>query len=242
MGYRSNGRPRSLSFAIPVPPVAPLLLYRPFAGIFYPPQQIISYQPQVPLVSRKEGHFVPPCLDICGWSGVAIVPILLTARGVPAMPSFPRYISTLALGFLILVIACTYPTTAAPTPTPTRPPAPTSRVLSAPLTRLPLPAPGLSNSKIVAAMKQTPGVLDAAISEQGNQVSLVLIVGPLTSESRGKELGDNFVRLFKSLSDDESPGQSIGRGKYDYLIGVYYPNKDKLVQGAKSRASDRISW
>ena len=105
-----------------------------------------------------------------------------------------------------------------------------------------LPDPGLSNSAIAETMKQNPGVLDAAVSKQGNQVSLVLIVVPLTNEGRAKQLGENFVRLFKSLSDDESPGRSIDRGKYDYLIGVYYPNEKKVVQGAKSRASDRISW
>ena len=73
-------------------------------------------------------------------------------------------------------------------------------------------------------------------------MSLVLIVHPITNESHAKQLGDSFVRMFKSLSDDDSPGSSIGRGKYDYLIGVYYPNEKRVAQGAKSRTSSRISW
>ena len=144
--------------------------------------------------------------------------------------------------FILVLLSTACTTTVTATPEPTRTPIPIKRFSSVPSTRIPIVDPGLSNSEIVATVKQNPGVLDAAASKDGNQVSLVLIVRPLTNKSTAMQQGDNFVRLYKSLSDDESPGQSIGRGKYDYLIGIYYPNKDKLAQGAKSRASDRISW
>ena len=157
------------------------------------------------------------------------------------MTSFLRYTAILATAtLLLLLVACTVRVTA--TPGPTKTPVPIKRVISVPPTRIALPDPGVSNATIIATMKQNPGVLDAAISQQGERVSLVLIVDPLTNESGARQLGDNFVRMFKSLSDDEPPGRSIGRGKYDYLIGVYYPNEKKVAQGAKSRASDRISW
>ena len=55
-------------------------------------------------------------------------------------------------------------------------------------------------------------------------------------------MGENFLRMYKSLSDDDSPRRSIGKGKYDYLVGVYYPNETTLVQGAKVSFADRISW
>ena len=128
----------------------------------------------------------------------------------------------------------------APEPAPTR--IPIKRSPSVLPTRIALPDPGVSKATIIASVKQYPGVLDAAISQRGDQMSLVLIVHSATNESSARLLGDNFVRLYKSLSDDEPPGSSIGRGKYDYLIGVYYPNEKKVAQGAKSRASDRISW
>ena len=157
------------------------------------------------------------------------------------MASLLRYTAILAtVSLLLFLMACTVRVTATPVPTET--PAPIKHSTSVPPTRIPLPDPGLSNSEIVAAITQYPEIIDAAINERGNQVSLVLIVHPLTNESRGKELGDNFVRMFKSFSDDEAPGSSIGTGKYDYLIGVYYPNKKKVAQGTKSRVAQRISW
>ena len=157
------------------------------------------------------------------------------------MSVFTRWAAILATATLLLfLMACTVRVTATPSPTET--PAPIKRVISIPPTRIALPDPGVSNATIIATMKQNPGVLDAAISQQGERVSLVLIVHPITNESRARQLGDNFVRLCKSLSDDEPPGRSIGRGKYDYLIGVYYPNEKKVALGAKSSVSDRISW
>ena len=42
--------------------------------------------------------------------------------------------------------------------------------------------------------------------------------------------------------NDSPPGKTIGTGRYDYVIGVYYPNERALVKGAKSRVSNRISW
>ena len=76
----------------------------------------------------------------------------------------------------------------------------------------------LSDADIVETFEQTPGVVEAAITRRGNQISLVVIVSPLTSEARAKQIGDNFVRMFKSLSDDSPPGATIGTGKYDYII------------------------
>ncbi len=36
--------------------------------------------------------------------------------------------------------------------------------------------------------------------------------------------------------------KQIGKGKYDYLIGVYLPNEDQLVMGAKVSFSPHLTW
>ncbi len=87
-----------------------------------------------------------------------------------------------------------------------------------------------------------PEVLDAAISQEGNTLSLTLVVGDTVTEERAKELGDNFVRMVKSLSPDEPPGEFLETGIYDYLVGVYYPGGEQVALGAKVRTSDRITW
>ena len=48
--------------------------------------------------------------------------------------------------------------------------------------------------------------------------------------------------MIKTFSPDTPPGRTIGRGIYDYVVGVYYPNEERLVLGAKVAFSDRISW
>ena len=87
-----------------------------------------------------------------------------------------------------------------------------------------------------------PFVLDAAITQDGNTLNLVLIVAGLTTYNKAVELGEKFVRMAKSLSPDDGPGKEIGRGKYHYLIGVYYANEDQVALGAKSGGATRIRW
>lgn len=70
---------------------------------------------------------------------------------------------------------------------------------------------------------------------------LVLVVSYAISPNYAKELAERFVQLTKSFSLDKSPGRSIGRGIYDYLVGVYYPNKERLILGAKAKSSDWMS-
>ncbi len=95
---------------------------------------------------------------------------------------------------------------------------------------------------VVSSIKAYPEVRDAAITQKEDQLSLVLIVRSATNTQRAKELGENFVRLTKSLGPDKSPGKEIGKGTYDYVIGVYYPNEKQVALGAKSRGAERISW
>ena len=97
-------------------------------------------------------------------------------------------------------------------------------------------------SIILTTIKDHPLVLDAALEQYDIDINLVLVVSPITNESGAKELGEDFVRLTKTLSPDTPPSRSVGFGIYDYLIGVYYPDETLVVMGAKVRSSDRISW
>ena len=95
---------------------------------------------------------------------------------------------------------------------------------------------------VVSVIEGYPTVLDAAVSQKGADISLVLIVVPGTSESEAKRLGENAVRMTKSLSQDSSPGKAIGKGIYNYLVSVYYPDERMVAQGAKVTFADRVTW
>ena len=95
---------------------------------------------------------------------------------------------------------------------------------------------------VISQMMEYPQVRDCSVSRDRDNINLVVIVGAATNEATAKNLGDNFVRLYKAFSDDDPPGRSIGPGKYNYLVGVYTPTEEKIALGAKSRTSDRITW
>ena len=94
----------------------------------------------------------------------------------------------------------------------------------------------------IQTIKQEPLVLDAAIAQRGNRFSLALVVNRTTNQQRARELGESFVRMLKTFSDDENPGQDIGPGKYDYIITVTYPDETVVAVGGKATISTRISW
>ena len=139
---------------------------------------------------------------------------------------------------LILTLACATESpvlTSTPVTAPTATPA---NVVEPPATR----SSSSVNSMVISSIETNREVVEAAISQRGDQVSLVLIVRSATNKQRAQELGDNFVRMFKSLSPDTVPGRVIGEGIYDYLVGVYYPNEKQLASGAKAKNARRITW
>jgi hypothetical protein len=87
----------------------------------------------------------------------------------------------------------------------------------------------------VNTMKQSDAVRDAAVSQVGNIISLALIVQNYVTPERSKELGDAFVRQVISLCDEGSLGKEIGKSKFNYLIGVYRPDKTEIVSVQKLR-------
>jgi hypothetical protein len=104
------------------------------------------------------------------------------------------------------------------------------------------PVDPLWDSRVIDQIRIEDGILDAAISQRGSDISLVLVVRYSTNVRRARNLGENFVRMAKSLSDDDSPTRSVGQGKYSYLVTVVYPNDRVLAIGGKSKTSNRISW
>jgi len=94
----------------------------------------------------------------------------------------------------------------------------------------------------IQGIKDHPGVRDAYAGQDGKELNLVVIVDYGTSKERAKELGDSFVRLVKTYGPEPVPSKEIGEGIFDYLVGVYYPNKEMVVMGAKVSSADHITW
>ena len=101
----------------------------------------------------------------------------------------------------------------------------------------PEPTPTVSivdiRDMVISSIEGYPRVREASIGQDGKQLGLVIIVDYATDPGYAQELGDNFVRLAKTFLKDGAPGKQIGTGKYDYLIGVYYPNERKVALGPK---------
>ena len=107
------------------------------------------------------------------------------------------------------------------------------------------PPPEVTNEQknlAIQGIKEYSEVLDAAVTQDGKKLSLVLIVNYATSEETAKQLGDNFVRMVKTFGPESAPSKIIGKGMFDYLIGVYYPNEQLIVMGAKVDFADHITW
>ena len=83
-------------------------------------------------------------------------------------------------------------------------------------------------------------VRDSHIGQDGCGLYLAIIIGHAANEDYAREVGDNMVRLTKSLGP--GPARDIGKGIYDYTIGVYRPDKTRIAIGAKNRSAKRILW
>lgn len=94
----------------------------------------------------------------------------------------------------------------------------------------------------IQSISEYPEIIEADIVQKDNQLSLSIIVKYKTSETRAKELGDNFVRMVKTFSIDKNPDQEIGDGIYHYLVGVYYSNQEMIAMGAKAMIASKITW
>ena len=87
-----------------------------------------------------------------------------------------------------------------------------------------------------------PMVRDVSITQEGFKIKIGVIVGVATDRDYAKQIGDNVVRNVKSLSADESPGKTIGRGIYDYSVVVGTSADDIWWMGVKLAEAASISW
>ena len=109
-------------------------------------------------------------------------------------------------------------------------------------TTIPLRLTGVQESSVIQVIEGEIDVAEAAITQNGRDLGLVIIVLPNITRERARQLGENFVRLVKTIGPDKPPGSQIGIGFYDYLIGIYYPDGSTIALGAKVRSSPDITW
>lgn len=94
----------------------------------------------------------------------------------------------------------------------------------------------------IRTIKDYSAVKDAAVVQEGRNLDLSITVDYATPEENARELGNNFVRLIQTLGPEAMPGAVVGKGMFNYLVGVYYPSGEMLAMGTKPRTSDHITW
>lgn len=95
---------------------------------------------------------------------------------------------------------------------------------------------------VYQSMKADALVRDVHIGQDGCDLTLAVVVSAATSELGARELGDRFVRLTKSFGPGPVPAQFIGKGIYNYTVGVFTAAEKRLAMGAKARGATGISW
>jgi len=94
----------------------------------------------------------------------------------------------------------------------------------------------------IAGISQYREVVDASVGQRGSKVVLVIIVRYGTTNQRARSLCDNFVRMVKTISQDENPTREIGRGLYDYLVSAHTPDGKEIADGAKASSARSLFW
>ncbi len=141
---------------------------------------------------------------------------------------------------IILSLACATPL---PPPTPSSPP-PIASPEPTP-TRVPRLKETLTDrqkQQAIGTMMRKRLVNEASIAQDGQRLSLGLVVRVETTQDDAQELGDSFVRLVKTFGPEALPGREIGSGIFDYEITVVYANGTRIAQGAKDSTGIRIAW
>jgi hypothetical protein len=108
-------------------------------------------------------------------------------------------------------------------------------------TRLPTDISESQESKVMRDITDYNEVVDATLLQDGITITLGLVVGEDVPAARAKELGNQFVRLFKIRSPDVQPGGLIGAGKFDYTITVGYADEE-IAKGVKPRLLSVVVW
>ena len=88
-----------------------------------------------------------------------------------------------------------------------------------------------------------PDISEVTINQDGNSLSLLMIVNCATSEDAARSMGERFVRLVKQWSPDPDPTTAeIGTGDYNYSVGISCENGTTIAKGSKTSGSAKIAW
>tara|TARA_Y100000590_G_scaffold433350_1_gene550328 strand:- start:482 stop:1117 length:636 start_codon:yes stop_codon:yes gene_type:complete len=71
---------------------------------------------------------------------------------------------------------------------------------------------------------------------------LTVVVKNYINEKTGKEAGEALVRMLKSAGPDPDPGKSIGKGKFTYIVGVFYPDGTEIGRAYKCPSCTDLKW
>ena len=94
---------------------------------------------------------------------------------------------------------------------------------------------------IIANVK-SQGATDAAIGFKDDSINLAFGVPFGTTKEQAKQIGENFVRLTMSLSNDSNPDANLVKGEFSYMVGAYTPDQKWLVMGHKRATLPKITW
>ncbi len=98
-------------------------------------------------------------------------------------------------------------------------------------------------SLAISDMRKKEAVVDAAINQEGDELSLLLIVSQGISVSQAEALGEEFLLALRSRIDDvKKPGVGSGEGIYNYLLGVYTPDQKRIAFASQSQNETHLSW
>ncbi len=98
-------------------------------------------------------------------------------------------------------------------------------------------------SLALASAAASDAVLDADLKQRGRTVALALTVRADTPPATARALGDNFVRLVKTLAATEpTPGDDLGTGRFDYVVQISTPSRALLARGGKSTSDRALHW
>ncbi len=89
---------------------------------------------------------------------------------------------------------------------------------------------------------KSQGAISAAIALKDDSVNLAFQVPHGTTKEQAKKIGDNFVRLTMTLSNDDDPGKDLPKGKFSYMVGAFTPDENWLVMGHKREGVPKITW
>jgi len=98
-------------------------------------------------------------------------------------------------------------------------------------------------SLAIKKMRAHEVVVDAAINQEGDELSFLLIVAQGTSTAQAETLGSDFVQILESsIKETSKPEADFVSDRYSVLIGVYTPDQNRIAVAAKSRNESDLDW